>query len=44
MARLTSTGVSLRSEIRRHEKAIAMHEEMMSEMEKQTERPDRDHG
>jgi septal ring factor EnvC (AmiA/AmiB activator) len=33
VAKLASTGVSLRSDIRRHEKAIAKHEEMMSEME-----------
>jgi septal ring factor EnvC (AmiA/AmiB activator) len=33
VGKLASSGVSLRSDIRRHEKAIANHEEMMEEME-----------
>jgi nanoRNase/pAp phosphatase (c-di-AMP/oligoRNAs hydrolase) len=33
VGKLASSGVSLRSDIRRHEKAIAKHEEMMEEIE-----------
>ena len=33
VGKLASTGVVLRSDIRRHERAIARHDEMMAEME-----------
>jgi hypothetical protein len=44
VARPARTGVTLRSDVRRHEKAVARHDRMMGGIEDKLERPDRPGG